>query len=345
MRKVSRHPHDTLVRRVFGNPKHARGELQHLLPKALSARINWSTLKVEPGAFVDEALKASYSDLLFSVELDGSKTFIYLLLEHLARPQRFLLFRLLGYLVRFLDRWLQDHPNATHLPVVIPILLCHGRTPWTYPLCFEELVNAPPDVRVLVQDFIPKFRALVDDLSTVSDDALRTRAMTEFGKVTLWCLKTATSTKDLLRTAELWETHLRSLLQSPSGAAAMSVVFRYMLSVHEGSEKTVLPKLAKALKMEDHQIMATIAEQLIAKGEKRGVKKGQKQGRKEGVELGRKEGVELGERTTLLRLLQRKFGSVPTQIIAQVNRANQTQLDTWVDRILTANTLADVFHR
>ncbi|MBK8259680.1 MAG: Rpn family recombination-promoting nuclease/putative transposase [Polyangiaceae bacterium] len=345
--KVARHPHDRLVRRVFSNPQHAKGELQHLLPKELSAKINWSTLKLEPGAFVDDALKASYSDLLFSVEMEGSKTYIYLLFEHQAKPQRFLPFRQLKYLVRLWDKWLQEHPNATHLPIVIPMVLCHGQTPWTYPLQLKQLVNIPAELDPLVSDFVPTFRVLADDLATVSDDELRTRAMSEFSKITLWCLKTATSTQELLRTADLWQAHFHALLQSRNGIAAMSIVFRYMLSVHEASQTEVLPRLAKILKMEDKNIMPSIAEHLIAKGKKFGIEKGRKEGiklgREEGVKQGREEGVEQGHRTLLLRQLQLKFGTVDAPRLARIERASRTDLETWAERILTANTLSEVF--
>jgi predicted transposase/invertase (TIGR01784 family) len=190
---MSDQPHDNLARGVFMHPEHAAGELQHILPPELSARIDWSTLKLVPGAFVDEALQATFSDLLFSVLLDGRDGYFYLLLEHRSSPEKFQILRLLKYIVRFYERWLSDHPGASKLPVVIPIVLSHGRT-WTCPLRFEELIDLPAATAPLVLEFVPKFRALLDDLSAVSDEALRARAMSDFARVTLWCLKHATNT-------------------------------------------------------------------------------------------------------------------------------------------------------
>jgi hypothetical protein len=45
----------------------------------------------------------------------------------------------------------------------------------------------------------------------------------------------------------------------------------------------------------------------------------------------------------LRRLLSRKFGELPPEVIARLEAATQEQLDTWADRILIADSLAAVF--
>src|SRR5690242_4599323 len=136
---MSTTPHDDLVRAILSHPEHAAGELQYLLPPELSARIDWRTLELVPGRFVDEALQHSESDLLFRVQLDGQETFLYLLFEHQSTLDPLMPYRQLRYTVRFWQTWLQDHPAATRLPVVIPMLLCHAPSGWTVPTRFEDL--------------------------------------------------------------------------------------------------------------------------------------------------------------------------------------------------------------
>ncbi|MBK8253136.1 MAG: Rpn family recombination-promoting nuclease/putative transposase [Polyangiaceae bacterium] len=326
----------------------AKGELQHLLPPELSAQLNWSTLKLEPGAFVDEELRASYSDLLFSIDYQGQLAYLYFLLEHQTLPERFFIFRQLKYVVRIWDKWLRENPTATHLPIIIPMLLCHGRKPWIYPLRFEELVNIPQDIAPVVLDFIPKFRVAVDDLSTQSHEALRERAMTEFARVTLWSLKTATNTEEMLRTVELWATHLHALRNARNGAAALATVIRYVFAVHERPEEVVLTTLAKAMKMEDNEVMATVEEQLIAKGRQRGIEEGLMQGltqgREQGLLQGREQGLTQGQRAVLLRQLERKFGKIPAEFTSRVEAAPLHELETWLDRVLVAQSLSQVFN-
>jgi predicted transposase/invertase (TIGR01784 family) len=68
--------------------------------------------------------------------------------------------------------------------------------------------------------------------------------------------------------------------------------------------------------------------------EQRGIEKGLK----EGLEQGRKGKAEL-----LVRLLQRRFSTVPDALVMRIGAADATQLDDWTERFVEANTLIDIF--
>ena len=59
-------PHDALFKGVLGTPEHARGVLRTLVPAALAEALDWQTLTLCPGSFVDEALQEQHTDLLYS---------------------------------------------------------------------------------------------------------------------------------------------------------------------------------------------------------------------------------------------------------------------------------------
>ena len=59
-------PHDALVKVVFGKPEHAQGMLRAVVPAAVAEKLNWPTLTLRPGSFVDLALKEQHTDLLYS---------------------------------------------------------------------------------------------------------------------------------------------------------------------------------------------------------------------------------------------------------------------------------------
>lgn len=354
---MSTKPHDSLFHDTFEHPEHARGELQHLLGAELAARFDWSTLELVPGSFVSEELKDSHSDLLFRVQLGGRETYVYLLFEHQSRPEPLFVFRELQYSVRFLTTWLEDREGAaagarsarrrrarvTRLPVVIPILLYHGPPAWPYATRFEDVLDIDPGARALVLDFVPRFRVLVDDLTTQTDEQLRSRAMSELGRVVLWCLRTARSTDDLVNGLAGWAGLFREVWRAPNGVAAMGKIWQYVMAVHEGSHERVLPALAAALDDEEQrQNMATIAEQLIEKGKKRGFEEGEKRGIEKGEKRGEKRGIEKGQREVLLRQLERRFGPLPPSVHERVEQAKSPELERWVDRVLTAATLAEV---
>jgi len=63
----------------------------------------------------------------------------------------------------------------------------------------------------------------------------------------------------------------------------------------------------------------------------------------EGMALGEAKGLQQGQARTLLRLLQRRFGSVPEAVRERVSSADVNALDQWLDRVLDAPTLDAVF--
>lgn len=63
------------------------------------------------------------------------------------------------------------------------------------------------------------------------------------------------------------------------------------------------------------------------------------EGRQEGLERG----LEEGQRHTLARLLELKFGPVPDWAQARLATAPRGELARWTERVLTAESLRDVF--
>jgi hypothetical protein len=47
-------------------------------------------------------------------------------------------------------------------------------------------------------------------------------------------------------------------------------------------------------------------------------------------------------REVLLRQLRRRFGALPASWIARVDKASAAELNRWADRVLTAESLAEV---
>ncbi len=66
-------------------------------------------------------------------------------------------------------------------------------------------------------------------------------------------------------------------------------------------------------------------------------------GREEGREEGRDEGRQEGEARLLLRQLRLKFGSLEPEIEERVRSADPDRLLVWGERVLTAESLQDVF--
>jgi hypothetical protein len=48
-------------------------------------------------------------------------------------------------------------------------------------------------------------------------------------------------------------------------------------------------------------------------------------------------------RRNLTRLLTRRFGALSEDIIARIQQAEHTTLEDWMDRVLTARSIDDIF--
>ena len=66
-------------------------------------------------------------------------------------------------------------------------------------------------------------------------------------------------------------------------------------------------------------------------------------GIKKGITQGIQQGIQQGESKLLRRQLERRFGSLPTNLAEKLSQASEQELETWGEAILTAPTLEAVF--
>ena len=184
-------PHDGLFKATFSRAEHAAGELRAVLPPALASRLDFTTLTRCPGSFIDEAFSWRHTDLLFTVLFAGRPALVYLLFEHQSTVEARMPFRLLRYMIRIWEAHIAAHPDDAKLPVIIPIVLHHGDGGWSAAVAFEDLLDLEPELLAEIEAYVPRFRFVLDDLETTTDDEIRARTMSALGRFVLWCLKHA----------------------------------------------------------------------------------------------------------------------------------------------------------
>ena len=124
-------PHDKFFKETFSRPEVAREFFQTYLPSRLAAALDWRTLRVEPGTFVDERLTARHSDLLYSVQVAGQPVLLYCLFEHQSTVDPDLPFRLLVYMVRIWEQWRKQAGPGVKAPAILPLVLYQGVQAWS----------------------------------------------------------------------------------------------------------------------------------------------------------------------------------------------------------------------
>lgn len=336
---MSSTPHDALFKATFSDPAQARGELRAALPASIAERLDWPTLALHPGSFVDPALTYRHTDLLFTVRSSASAdVLVYLLFEHQSSSDPMMAFRLLCYLVRIWERWCAEHPDARSLPAIIPLVLHHGDAPWSAPLSFSELIHGPRDFVNALAPYLVDFRYRVDDLVEVSDAELRRREAPSWAVLTTLSLKHARRHPDIVALLVDCTDLLLDMFQAPNGADTLSGLMRYILLVNEHVTAASLGKLmGQQLGPAAKDIIMTEGERLIAQGMERGMA--------QGMERGMARGREQGRRDALLDLLRQRFGesAVAGDAECQVMTASMSQLERWMARIFAAVSLRDVF--
>ncbi|WP_437575505.1 Rpn family recombination-promoting nuclease/putative transposase [Sorangium sp. So ce887] len=320
-------PHDALFKSTFSHPEHAAAALREGLPAALAARIDFASLALYAGSFIDEELTASHSDLLFSARLEQAPLFIYVLFEHQSATHPLMAFRLLKYMVRIWQGYLERHPKATRLPAILPVVLHHSETGWTGAVAFQDLLDLPPGSMALMAEYLRHFRFVLDDISAETDEALRARAMTALGRVVLWCLRHARRPEELVARLSSWADVVREVRGAPGGRAALARVWRYILNIADPAQpRELLQRLLAAAGPEAKEEIVTIADYL----------------REQGRLAGEREGRLEGQRSTLLKQLRLRFGELPEPIVVRVRAADARQIESWTERVLTAPTVDDV---
>ncbi|NEE04728.1 Rpn family recombination-promoting nuclease/putative transposase [Phytoactinopolyspora halotolerans] len=314
-------PHDAAFRRILGEPANAASQLRATLPAALADRLDLDRLVPASTSFIDPALRWRHSDLLFTAPLDGHEAFVYVLVEHQGSTDALMPFRMLLYVVRIWERYLTEHPEATRLPAVIPLVVHHNRRPWSGPTEVLDLLDVDPATAEAAGEYLPRFRFLLDE------HALRSRPLTPQARITLLLLKIAAGNARLADDLKTWADDLRAILDRSGGADDFVTLLTYIETVGEAPTDELHDLFAR-LGPDAEEAYVTTAEMLRAEGEARGRAEGEARGRAE----------------TLLQLLTLKFGPLPQTTLDVVRSASTAQLEAWTARVLTADTLDHVLH-
>lgn len=307
-------PHDALFRSTFSHPGRAAELLRSFLDPDLCSRIDWPDLTLQSGSFVDEQLRAQHTDLLFTARLDDRELRIYLLLEHQSSPDRWIALWLLRYMVRIWVAHVDAHPRTPRLPLILPAVIHHGEKAWTIDPTFSALFDIPDGFT----QFIPHFQFAFADLATLDADTLRTRAGSAAVRMALLALKETREAEDLRRLLLGWAAVLNELERHPEGPHVIDLVFRYLYAVRDNEEFARIDVSSLGLGKSSEAIM-TRETYLINKG------------------------IEQGEQRFLLNQLRGKFELLPTTVVHRVEAADSDTLQRWGLRLLTADTLDEVF--
>ena len=309
--------HDQFFKRLLDQPGTAGALLRERLPFEIVALLDDQPPEHIQGSFVPPELREYRTDRLYRARTRlGPPILFHTVVEHKAQPHARTGLQLLGYKTEILEWWDREHGPSVPLPPVISIVVYHGKVGWRVPLTLAEIVSAAPELRPWLVDF----RYTLVDLGHIADAELSSNEILRVGFLIL---------KYGSRDGDLRETLLTL------GRAALALGFddfvalvRYVLGEPNEVEAGILRDvLTEIMPGQEERIMSIAAEQWKAEGRAQGLVQGKAEGKAE----------------TLLRLLRRRFRTLPPETEIRVGKADGDQLDDWLDRFVDATALTDVF--
>jgi predicted transposase YdaD len=328
-------PHDAVFKAAFDAPVDAGALLRELLPDAVRAAVVWKTLDRERGSFVDKKLADRHGDLLFRARLRTAKSAVlYFLLEHQSTSDAAMPQRTLSYESRIWDRCATKRSRVRLAPV-IAVLVSHVPGGWKTARSFEELFD--PKVMAIngLAELVPRFSMIIEDLEQRSNNDLAARPLGAFQKLVLWLLRDARDSTRLLDSFDVWIPTMMKLGRTQSGLDRLEVLFTYMFRVIDPMKLEALRAKIRTLDSRSEEVAMSIPDYLRKEGRKEGLKKG--------LEKGLKKGREEGRIATLRSLLAIKFQTVGPEYEARLQAATPEAIDRYLRRLLTAESLAEVF--
>ena len=311
--KIS-NPHDHFIRKVLSGNENATSFFQNNLPKSVTEQLDFSTLTICKDTFIDKELEESRSDLLFQLKSrDKRDVSVYLLFEHKSFVKRLIGLDILRYMVQIWYAWLEqkENENAKHLPVIIPLVLYHGKGKWKVADEFSGIIT---DYQRFA-DYTPNFRYALCDLSKYSDEEIKGTVLTQSG---LLALKYIFS-DDLLEKLPGIIRLFMDIIETESGLKSLQLLFNYLA---HGTERITRKDFENALKEalgdKGGGLMPTLAEQILQEEKPIWIQKGMQQGMQKGIIQADQEGI--------IDIIEARFDRVPSTLVRKINSITDTDL-------------------
>ena len=97
------HLHDTGYRYLFSHADLVRELLEVFAPPGVTELLDYATLRPEPRTFFTPAMKKREEDVVWSIELQGQRIYLYLLLEFQSAVDPGMPVRMMQYVAALYD--------------------------------------------------------------------------------------------------------------------------------------------------------------------------------------------------------------------------------------------------
>jgi len=302
-KKIEIHqPHDKLFKVAFGHKEVLKDFLKSRLTPEILAKVDLTTAKLENCSFVSEELRGTQSDIVYSVQIDGKKGYIYTLIEHQSEVDGKQPMRLLGYNVQLWCQHIKQHGSDKY-PAIINLVLYTGTKVYKGATSIAEAFDDP---QLFYKSLGTPFLINVKDESDSK--------ILKDGKATLleFLLRQGKARK--FRKFLKENPHIVALIRE---SLYVVEVMLYIFARDNSTPKEMLKKVPNLDEETKDRIMSGL-EQMIQQGRQEGVQLGERKGRQEGIQLGERRGKKEG----IMELL--KMGAITKAQAEEVLKSKQS---------------------
>jgi hypothetical protein len=350
---------DTFQRQLYSHPIALQQLTQGYLPSKEAAHFNFATLEPYKATFISTKGKRRESDCIWRLRNVDDTLWLYLLIEFQSATRSDMAQRMLAYVALLrqdIDKHHQENgipKDAAGGPLILPIVIYNGEAAWAAATEFRHQVGT---WSLYMQRYQPKLRYLLLDVARLHHHQANRRPnliaavfRTTHPKQVEGLVKAVVEIRELVK-------------PNPDLTALLS---RWSKQIHAGNpeytERIDFIWQDRSKNMSAQQIIDQWIADKTQIGIKQGIKIGQQQGieigQQQGIEIGQQQGIEIGQqqgieigrtegqRETLIRLLERKFGSESLSAAnrKRVAKAENGLLESWLDRVLVARSVNEVF--
>lgn len=269
-------PHDRLFRAVFSDPAEAASLIRKALPDTIRRRLNWTTLTLTDGTFIDEELRESQVDLLYEVEDTdtGEPTSVYVLLEHQSTPDPLMRLRLLRYCCRIWETDFRNNPDRHGWRLIVPVVFYQGTRGWRYSTEFSaEFLEAH---RTL--PWVPKFAHVLLDQTNLAPEAVTGSVRARIAQLLLMAASGHQPDTSLRLVTDL------ASLPEAGGEGNLGLFISYLAKTQDRERLDTFKQTMHNRGIDIGGELMTYAEELLAEGRAEGEQRGEQRAKVKIVE-------------------------------------------------------------
>ena len=244
----------------------ARQFLVAHLPEHVKNKIDLESLKLEKESFIEENMKNSIGDVLFSVKSGDRDTYIYIIIEHQSKPDHWMALRLFKYMINICDRYLTLNPKSKKLPLIYPMVFYNGKRQYNAEKNLWNLFEDP----ACAKEFWTEDHKVIN-VSEIPDEAFQERPWSGFMEFSMKYIRDPS----LL---EKWKkmVHFLSNVKVEVGRDYIGMILRYTLTGMAEDDRMSFKKLIQDHldQEEGEEIMLTAAQAIWLEGAESGVAQG-----------------------------------------------------------------------